>query len=601
MKKICYTILAFTALAATSCKKYLSQVPSENITLDATFQTWPTANQFLSNVYNRVPNEYGQRDPGGADNAGVWTGASDEAEITWQDRVTNNINNGSWDANTGIVNAYWTNYYQGIRAASVFLQQADKINGISPDQIRQHKAEARALRAIFYFYLMRIYGPVVLLGEAPVPVDANLQMPRSQYDTCTAYVSSELSRAAVDLPVTYSSIDQDGGRITKGVALAIRAQALMYAASPLFNGNADYAALKNKDGKQLISQTNDVNKWKTAAQAYHDFIAAFVPSVYDLNIETSGGVLDPYMSCKNAILKDWNKEAIFIRVANSIGPWQYALTPFHDGAPGGNDSRGGTAIDATQNMVDAFFTANGRSIDDPLSGYQSSGYSLYQAPLDDQARSIYNPWANREPRFYVNITYTNSLWLNTQNGKIYTDFTYHGNSGHSKTSNDYSRTGYVIRKAMGFGKWDFNNRTLPLLRLAEVYLNYAECLNESDPGNPDILKYLNLIRYRAGVPEYGSATLDAPASQDAMRIALRKERRVELAFENNRFFDVRRWKIAEQTDNGPMYGLNIDYDLPDFNKVIVFENRVFKKQHYLFPIPSNDINNDKQLVQNTGW
>ncbi|MBN9382084.1 MAG: RagB/SusD family nutrient uptake outer membrane protein [Chitinophagaceae bacterium] len=601
MKKILYTLPAICLLFFSSCKKYLSQVPDENLTLDKTFQTWPTANQFLANVYLRVPDEYGQRDAGGDANAGVWTCASDEAELTWQDRISNNLNNGSWDASTWLVNDYWSHYYQGIRAASVFLQRADKIEGISADQIRQHKAEARALRAIFYFYLMRIYGPVVLMGEEPVPVDANLQVPRSPYDTCTTYVVSELQKAAQDLPVQYASLDQDGGRITKGVALAIRAQALMYAASPLFNGNTDYAPMKNKDGQQLISQTYDAGKWATAAGAYRDFIAQFVPSVYDLNIDMSNGAIDPYMSCKNAIIKDWNKEAIFVRVGNSIGPWQYALTPFHKDAPGGNDSRGGTAIDATQNMVDAFFMANGRSIDDPLSGYQSSGYSTFQAPLDDQARSIYNPWVGREPRFYVNITYHNSLWLNTQNGKIYTDFTYHGNSGHSQTSNDYSRTGYVVRKAMGFGKWDFNNRTLTLLRLAEVYLNYAECLNESDPGNADILKYLNLIRVRAGIPTYGSSGLPAPASQDEMRTALRKERRVELAFENNRFFDVRRWKIAEQTDNGPMYGLSIDSDMPDFTKVVVFENRVFKKQHYFFPLPSNDVNNDKQLVQNTGW
>jgi len=599
MKKIVFAIFILGLLS--SCKKYLSQVPADNITLDGTFTTWATANQFLANVYSKVPNEYGQRDAGGSDNAGVWTCASDEAVITWPDRVANNINNGSWDANSSIANAYWSNYYQGIRAASVFIQKADEIKDISADQVRQHKAEARALRAIYYFYLMRIYGPVVLMGEAPVPVDANLQMPRSSYDSCTAYVTRELSVAAADLPVAYASLDQDGGRITKGVALAIRAQALMYAASPLFNGNTDYAAMKNRDGTALISQTYDAGKWAVAAQAYHDFIAEFVPSVYDLNVETSGGVLDPCMSCKDAILKDWNKEVIFVRVPNSIGPWQYALTPFHNGAPGGNDSRGGTAIDPTQQMVDAFFMANGRSIDDPLSGYQSSGYSTFQAPLDDQARSIYNPWVNREPRFYVNITYSNSLWLNTQNGKIYTDFTYHGNSGHSQTANDYSRTGYVARKAMGFGKWDFNNRTEPLLRLAEVYLNYAECLNESDPGNPDILKYLNLIRWRAGIPQYGDPSLPAPTDQDAMRTALRKERRVELAFENNRYFDTRRWKIAEQTDAGPMYGLNIDYDLPDFTNVVVFETRVFNKQHYLFPIPSNDINNDKQLVQNTGW
>ncbi|MBS1565358.1 MAG: RagB/SusD family nutrient uptake outer membrane protein, partial [Bacteroidetes bacterium] len=447
MKKTIYVLLA-AALVSSSCKKYLSQVPDENLTLDNTFSTWPTANQFLSDVYTRVPDEYGQRDAGGDHNAGVWTCASDEAEITWQDRVANNINNGSWDPSIFIVNDYWSNYYKGIRAASVFLQRADDIKGISADQIKQHKAEARALRAIFYFYLMRIYGPVVLMGETPVPVDASLQIPRSSYDECTAYVANELTTAANDLPVSYASNDQDGGRITKGVALAIRAQALMYAASPLFNGNSDYAAMKNKDGKQLISQTADANKWKTAATAYSDFINQFVPSVYDLYVEMKGSSIDAYMSCKNAIIKDWNKEAIFVRVGNSIGPWQYALTPFHDGAPGGNDSRGGTSIDATQNMVDAFFTANGRSIDDPASGYVSSGYSNFQAPLDDQARSIYNPWVNREPRFYVNITYSGALWLNTQNGKIYTDFTYHGNSGHSKTSNDYSRTGYVARKAM---------------------------------------------------------------------------------------------------------------------------------------------------------
>ena len=601
MKKTLYSLLAISLIGFGGCKKYLSQVPDDTISLDGVFQSWTTANEYLANVYSRVPDEYGQRDAGGAQNSGVWTCASDEAEITWQDRVANNLNNGSWDASTGIVESYWSQYYQGIRAAGVFLQHADKIGGISADQIKQHKAEARALRAMFYFNLMKIYGPVVLMGEEPAAVDANLQVPRSSYDECTAYVTSELQTAAADLPVTYTSLDVDGGRITKGAALAIRAQALMYAASPLFNGNTDYAAMKNKDGKQLISQTYDASKWATAAAAYRDWIAEFVPGTYDLNVETSGGVLDPYMSCKNAIIKDWNKEAILIRVQNSIGPWQYALTPFHNGAPGGNDSRGGTAIDATQNMVDAFFTANGRSIDDPLSGYSTSGYTNFQAPLDDQARPIYNMWVNREPRFYVNITYSNSLWLNTQNGKIYTDFTYHGNSGHSQTSNDYSRTGYVARKAMGFGKWDNNNRTLPLLRLAEVYLNYVECLNESDPGNADILKYLNLIRTRAGIPTYGSSDLDAPASQDDMRIALRKERRVELAFENNRYFDVRRWKIAETTDNGPMYGLSIDSDLPDFLKVVVFENRVFTKQHYLFPLPSNDVNNDRELVQNTGW
>lgn len=604
MKRITYSLLIVSVMLA-SCRKYLSQVPEQSLDIDKAFSTMPLAEQFLANIYDYVPNEYRQRDPG-MENAGVWTCGSDEAEFTWGDEFSNNINNASYDASSSVIETYWSNYYKGIRAASVFLQNADRIStvGSTTDMIIKHKAEARALRAIFYFYLMRSYGPVVLMGETPAPVDTNLQIPRSSYDECTNYVVNELEKAAGDLPVVWDNFDENGGRITKGVCMAIRAQALMYAASPLFNGNTDYAALKNRDGKQLINQTYDPNKWKLAADAYRDFINGFVPSVYDLNMEYNNGVLDPYMSCKNAIIKDWNKEAVFVRVSNSIGPWQYALTPHHDGAPGGNDSQGGTAIDPTQEMVNAFFMANGRSIDDPLSGYVSSGTTMFQAPLDTKPRDTYNPYVNREPRFYVNITYNNSLWLNTQNGEIVTQLYFHGNSGHYTTQSDYSKTGYVARKAMGFSKWNINNRTEPLLRLAEVYLNYIECLNESSAGNSDILKYLNLIRIRAGVPTYGGSdpnALPVPAGQSAMRDAIRKERRVELAFENNRFFDVRRWKIAEQTDNGAVHGLSYDLDMPNFYTVRILENRVFKKQHYLFPIPTKDVNNDKQLVQNIGW
>lgn len=137
--------------------------------------------------------------------------------------------------------------------------------------------------------------------------------------------------------------------------------------------------------------------------------------------------------------------------------------------------------------------------------------------------------------------------------------------------------------------------------MANVFLDYAEALNESTPGDPDVLRYVNLIRERAGVPQYGSADLPAPVGQDAMREAIRKERRVELCFENVRYFDTRRWKIAEQTDNGPIYGLNITANLPDFLKVVSFETRVFNKRHYLFPIPAKDVNSDDLMVQNPGW
>lgn len=604
MKKYIAILVIALLTSATSCKKgFLDQVPNDRLTLDETFENRATAEKFLNNIYSQIPDEFGQRNPGGDRNGGLWTGASDEAEFVWGFVQTNSMNIGNWDANSGFVGDFWRNYYRGIRSASFFIANIDKVNqDISPQLKVQYKAEAKALRAMYYYYLIRLYGPVVILGEDVIEPDApaeQVRIARSSMDECVSYIATELEQAAADLPVVPSN-DNNYGRITKGIALAFRAQAYLLAASPLYNGNTDLASLVNKDGKQLVSQTYDVNKWRVAADAYKAFITQFVPGTYDLyRVNNASGALDPYLSCRNVFLEAWNKEVIFARPESSLSSRQYEMTPYHSGK--NSESRGSGGLGATQNQVDAFFTANGRSIDDPASGYQPTGFSDFKAPGTDVVTSTYNQWVNREPRFYVNITYNGSVWLNTNNGTIITEFFNNGNSGKATGGNDYTVTGYVVRKAMGLGKWDENNRPVILIRLANIFLDYAEALNEAEPGNAEVLRYLNLIRERAGVPQYGSAELPAPAGVDAMREAIRKERRAELAFENVRFFDTRRWKIAEQTDNGPIYGLDISKNMPEFLNVVPFESRVFTKRHYLFPIPSNDVNADDLMVQNPGW
>lgn len=601
MKKLIYIPLIACLTLVSSCKKYLDQVPNDRLTLEETFSNRSSAEKFLANVYNNIPDEFGQRNPGGNRNAGLWTGGSDEADFVWGFVQSNAMNIGSWDANTGYVGDFWNNYYRGIRSAGFFISNIDQVqNDMTPELKIQYKAEARALRAMFYFYIMRLYGPVILLGETVIPPDApasQIQLPRNSFDECVDYVTSELDKAAADLPVLPTN-DDNYGRITSGIALAFKAQTLLLAASPLYNGNNDFASLKNQDGKQLISQTADVNKWKKAATAYQAFLTQFVPGTYSLfKKNDASGNFDPYLSCRDVFLTDWNTEVIFARPQSSIESRQYELTPYHNGK--NSDSRGSGGLGATQNQVDAFFTANGRSIDDAQSGYVKTGFST-QATKYTKA-GIYNQWVNREPRFYVNITYNGSTWLNTANGEIITELYNNGNSGKSTGGGDYSTTGYIVRKAMGLGKWRVDNRTNILYRLANVYLDYAEAINEAEPGSGEALKYLNLIRERAGVPLYGSGDLAVPAGQEGMREAIRKERRVELAFENVRYFDTRRWKVAEQTDNGPIYGLNITSNLPEFLNVVAFENRVFTKKHYLWPIPSKDVNVDKLMVQNPGW
>jgi hypothetical protein len=602
MKKYLYISLVVVLSMASSCKKgFLDQVPNDRLTLDETFSNRQTAEKFLNNIYSNIPDEFGQRNPGGDRNAGLWTGGSDEAEYLWGFVQSNNMNIGSWDATSGFVGDFWRNYYRGIRSASFFMANIERVkNDISPQLIVQYRAEARALRAMYYFYLMRLYGPVILVGDEVIDPDAPMtavQLPRSSIDECAAYITSELEAAANDLPTTPAN-DDSYGRITKGIALAFRAQALLLAASPLYNGNPDLSTLKNKDGKQLVSGSVEVAKWRAAADAYKAFITQFVPGTYDLfKKNDANGAFDPYLSCRDVFLTDWNKEVILARPESSLSARQYEMTPYHRGAS--SDSRGSGGLGATQAQVDAFFMSNGKSISENGSGYLTTGFSTVATSYAKVG--TYNQWVNREPRFYVNITYNGSTWLNTNDGPITTQLYNTGNSGKATGGNDYCPTGYVVRKAMGLGKWDINNRPVILYRLANIFLDYAEALNEAAPGDPDILRYLNMIRERAGVPQYGSAELPAPGGQLAIREAIRKERRVELCFENVRFFDCRRWKIAEQTDNGPVQGLNISRDLPEFLQVVNFETRVFTKRHYLFPIPSNDVNVDKEMVQNPGW
>ena len=583
-----------------SCKKFLDQVPDDRLTLEETFRNRSTAEKYLANIYSFIPREWTQRWVGNS-NSGPWTGASDEAEYLWGFVESNPMNIGSWDAGSGFTKAFWRDYYRGIRSATIFIENIDQVNiDINEEQKKRYKAEARALRAMYYFYLTRIYGPVVMLGDAIIPVDApaeQVNLARSSMDECVEFIVSELETAAVDLPVRATN-DNNIARLTKGVALSFKARALLQAASPLYNGNTDYAALKNADGKQLINQTYDENKWKRAADAYKAFIDEFVPGVYQLYRKNDGnGNFSPFLSVRDVILEPWNSEAIFSRTEdeNARG---YEVTPYHDGFS--SEVRGSGGLGATQAIVDAYFMANGRTITDPQSGYEETGTSQFQAPDDDQQREVFNQWVNREPRFYANITYDNRKWLNTNSGTVVTRIYYRGNSGKG-ISNDFSPTGYIVRKGAKTSDWRAGLGVQVQYRLANLFLDYIEALNEYNPEHPDILLYLNMIRERAGIPKYGDNGLELPTGKDAMRQAIRRERQVELSFENVRYFDTRRWKIAEVTDNGPAMALNIDAPLPDFYNKKAFETRVFNKRHYFFPIPEEDVNNNPLLVQNTGW
>jgi len=609
MKKIfLIAFVCFLVSGTWSCKKgFLDQVPQDRTTIEQVFAHKNTVDKYLANVYSYVRDEASQRYIGGSTSGGPWTGASDEAEFDWGFVFSNYMNVGSWGPTTVVVNDFWSGYYTGIRSATYFMAHVGECKEITNQAngaqlLARYIGEARALRAFYYYNLIKIYGPVPIIGDQVIDPGASsgdVQLARSPYDSCVNYIAGEFDKAAADLSDNiFDPGGADKGRMTNSVIMAYKEEMLLIAASPLYNGNSDYASLKNANGSQLISRQADVSKWGAAAAAAKAFLDKYVPGTFDLyKVVDGSGNIDPYASCRDVMYTDWNKEWIFAKVGADPGTRQYEGTPYHSGSDAA--IRGAGGLGPTQEMVDAYFMDNGLSITDPGSGYVENGFSAEDGKYTKAG--TYNMWVNREPRFYVGITYNGSTWLNTttSSGTVITETFYTGNSGKKVGGNDYSPTGYIVRKNIT-QSYANNSRAWVMFRLAKIYLDYAEALNESSPGDADIAKYVNLIRERAGVPD-----LPSGLTQEQMRTAIRKERRVELAFENARYFDTRRWKIAEQTDGGPFYGMNINagtsVDDPSFYVRTVFENRVFQKKHYLWPIPQQEINVDKNLVQNTGW
>lgn len=628
MKKNIIFGLLLATFCFTSCSDFFDQMPTDRLTYKDLFETKASTERALATVYSYIPDEFHQRFPSeGSSTPGAWTAGSDEAEYFWNFPASHLINNNTLTPKTSMVGEYWRKYYIGISTASQFIAGAPECRELEAKLLAQWIEEARAVRAMYYFYLLRIYGPIPILQDTPINVDApfeEVQLPRNTVEECVDYIVGEFDKVLKSESLPDKTIASNYGRIDNGIVMAFKAEVLQFAASDLYNGKSSFFAnLENKNGTKLFptdnSETTIRNKWQRAAKASKDFIDKFVPTTYDLNRVYINGKLNAYQSYRDAVRggEFTNKEMIFYRISVDNNAMQYDRTPRNSGAPsGGYRASGG--LGASQQIVDAYFMANGKQpilgyqsdgitpVINPEAGYEDSGFTdaIYYDPITGielAPKGISKAWANREPRFYADITFSGQKWLNTEEGEFFTDFSYDGNSG--LHNGECPPTGYTVRKNAPLGAWSSGNAICILLRLAQVYLNYAEALNECEPGNSDILLYLNLIRERAGIPTYGTGVdqIPIPAGQDAMREAIRTERRIELAFENSRYFDVRRWCIADKTENMPLCGMNVNANGANFYKRTWFENRIFENKMYFFPIPQKDIDIDKELVQNTEW
>ena len=631
MKNTIKTFALFLTAGAmlASCDSYLDRQPDEPLTSDNIFKKQKTTLQYLTNIYSYQPD---YEAPACVSNSNdiPWEACSDETSFSYLDRSYTQINYNSWNPSLPIYrNDTYNTPYKGIREANYFMQNVHKC---PPEELNDvdkgyYYNEARFLRAHFYAMMLPVYGPVFLIGDDPVDfTQSGLdQRERNTWDECVNYVANELWEAAKGLPDSWPDIYY--GRATKGAALAARARLLLYSARKLFNGNELYKGIVNRNGDHLFPTQYDEKKWELAAQAAKD--------VMNLNLYSLVGAdgTDPYASFNTLFTSVGSgtgaTEKIYTRIASGY-QWRVVTTP---------PSVGGTAYGGygvTQKQVDAFAMANGRypitgytdgdqarPIIDPDAGYSESGFSKFKHPIYGDELETFKMYQNREPRFYINVLWSGCVWHSGNVNKGVVQLYTGGNSGYAATQQNYPATGYLAGKFIDHTKdtstagdststdvWDFID--WPIIRYAEILLNYVEALNEYDPGNPDILTYLNMVRKRAGVPDIEKVYPEAVGNQTQMRELIRRERMVELCYENHRYFDIRTWMIAE-TEHGDVYGMNIDATNHNANSAFwkrtlstrdsglsANGHRKFSPRGYLFPISQEEMDRT-DCTQNYGW
>ncbi len=526
------------------------------------YKYFGTTENMLNNVYSYMPQDLGSMEHAMRDCG------SDDAEFGLTSAVVQRFNNGGWSSIKTLDDS-WT-LYNGVRAANSFLKEIESVDfsryQYEPayknwmKKLKFFSFEARVLRAHYFFELARRYGDIAMPLEVLDKGTANT-IAKTKFADVINFIVSECDEAAKVLPLTYENEpDKQIGRVTKGFALAVKTKALLYAASPLHN------------------PTGDKELWKKAASAAQEII--------DLNFY----VLDPNGAANNIA----SKEAVLLRMNDDNNDFELYNFPIR--FTEGNRSESPAAANyPSQNLVDAFETINGYSITLADEGWET----------EDPDFDVASPYANRDSRF------AKTILANGMNFKNSTIETFIGGKDDAEVSMGGTPTGYFLRKYIQETTSFVPDQTVSakhhwvIYRYAETLLTYAEAMANAFPENmeytDDVYKHsalwaINQVRGNANMPSVENCP------QEEFMARLRNEWRVEFAFEDHRFWDVRRWKIGDSTQR-ELYGVKIEREGSGFKySKTLYETRIWKDCMYLYPIPQDEIFKNSNLnPQNTGW
>lgn len=635
-----YIALGMIAMfSLSSCSDYLDKEPDDQLTLETVFENKTNMERWLAYIYNATPKFYNYD---GAD------AVADELapSVGWESQGFKAIlyQNGNWTSASGGVINYWETFPMRIRQVYIFIKYAHALPDVTEKEVNYMKAECRFFIAYFHAVMAMTYGAVPIIRDATEEITGEtLLLKQEPFNTVVDWAANELLETSKLLPAYYDE-DNKYGRITSIICLAMRARLLTFAASPLVNGNQDpdMVNMKNCDGVSIFDSTFKPERWKTAVDANKLLIDEAEKAGHKLYIETIGDDVDAFQSYQNALMLRYNQgnmEILFPRTYDDAGYFDRQANPRSMGGAG--------AIGVTQSLVDAFFMNNGlvpitgytndgaTPVINSESGYSETGYStvdesykttwMYATKGGTEQetehvivpKNTYKMYCGREPRFYISVLYNEEYHWGKDKSNAKNKFANFFSGGEDGgPSHDSPSAGYLIRKRVdpsaipASSSGTYKKRQGVLYRLAEAYLSYAESLYEYSvamgtytDNETEILDYINRVRYRAGIPQYGKGADQIPVTEAQLRDLIRRERRVELNCEAGiRFDDLRRWKEAETALNGKFYGMNAlakSTERDEYYKRTLYQTRRFIS--YWWPIPQDDIDKNTNLRQLPGW
>ncbi|WP_299551491.1 RagB/SusD family nutrient uptake outer membrane protein [Seonamhaeicola sp.] len=659
-------LIILAIILATSCSDFLDVVPDDIATIEDAFDDQNSAKSYLYTCYSWMPNLGNQ-----SNNPTFYGGDEVLIDPTNLAAISNLTNINLWNIALGEQNVdtpladYWTgngggkNMYNGIRDCNIFIENIDNVISIELSERLRWKAEAKFLKAYYHFYLFRMYGPIILVDEN-ISIDAptnEFQQFRSTVDECVTFIADLFREAADDLPNIITDRELELGRATKPAAYAMRARVLTYAASPLFNGNGDYSSLVDKRGISLFPQTFDETKWQVAAEACKQAIDTaeasgatlfrFDPN--EIALPSGQSVADVpeeiinVLTIQQSLSERWTEEKLFVSTEGRAGGGLQNQAQARTHTRFSNNINVGCNFSPPLRIAEMFYTKNGVPIDEDTTWDYENRYQLrnYTTATDTDTNgngvpdnqyyvkngeTTINLHFDREVRFYGSLGFDRGIWYGNPavyNGSTNAGYEDHylegrGASEYSGTNQGAGRrssTGYYAKKVTNFNntiRHDGNGTSVrdypfPEIRLADLYLLYAECLNEVGDITAAQIN-IDIVRERAGLDGVAaswanfSSQPDKPSNKVGLRDIIQQERMIELAFEGQRFWDLRRWKLAEQYYNQPYKGWNIEAETPeDYYIPVTGLVRSFSFKEYLWPIRTNEILTNPNLIQNVGW